>query len=90
MGRALRRVTRFVIGSTLFMVGSMLMLLAAVAVFTLPVGFILLVLGLELMTTSGTQGEQARPRAVGSSSAADVMPLADGGSDRSRDDSRAA
>jgi hypothetical protein len=90
MGRVLRRVVRFLIGSALFMAGSMLMLLAAVAVFTLPVGFFMLALGLELMVAPGRQAERATPGAVGSASAADVVSSSEGPTDRSRDASRAA
>ena len=90
MGSVLRRVVRFLVGSTLFMAGSMLMLLAAVAVFTLPIGFFMLALGLELMLTPGGPADRATPRTVGSPSAADAVPEVEGPSDGSRAVSRAA
>ena len=90
MGRLVGRVVRFVIGSALFMAGTMLMLLAAVAVFTLPIGFFMLALGLELMVGSGSAAQGARPRAVDTTLAADAVPLVEPPSDRSRRVPRAA
>jgi hypothetical protein len=90
MGSMLRRVVRFLIGSTLFMAGSMLMLLAAVAVFTLPIGFFMLALGLELMVAPGGPAERATPRAVDTPPAADAMPLVERPAVGSRGAPRAA
>jgi hypothetical protein len=90
MGRLVRGVVRFVIGSALFMAGTMLMLLAAVAVFTLPIGFIMLALGLELMVGSGSRAERATPRVVDTTLAADAVPFVERPSDGSRRVPRAA
>ncbi|HEV8682420.1 MAG TPA: hypothetical protein VGS09_06570 [Actinomycetota bacterium] len=90
MGPILRRVVRFLIGSALFMAGSMLMLLAAVTVFTLPIGFFMLALGLELMVAPGSPAERATPRAVDTPSAADAAPFVERPSDGSRGVPRAA
>jgi hypothetical protein len=84
MGLLLRRVVRFVIGSALFMAGSMLMLLAAVTVITLPIGFFMLALGLELMVAPSSPGDRAPPRALDTSSGADAVPFVERPSDGSR------
>jgi hypothetical protein len=90
MGRTLRRLVRFLVGSALFMAGSMLMLLAAATVFTLPIGFFALALGLELMVVPGTPADRATRRTVGSPSAADAAPFVERPSDGRQGVSRAA
>jgi hypothetical protein len=90
MGPIVWRVVRFLIGSALFMAGTMLMLLAAVAVFTLPIGFFMQALGLQLMVTPGRPAEGATPRAVDTTVAADAEPPVERPSDRSRRIPRAA
>jgi hypothetical protein len=90
MGRMLRRLVRFLVGSLLFMAGSMLMLLAAATVFTLPIGFFALALGLELMVAPGTRADRATRWTVGSPSAADGAPFVERPSDGSQGASRAA
>jgi hypothetical protein len=84
MGLLLLRVVRFVIGSALFMAGSMLMLLAAVAVLTLPFGFFMLALGLELMVSPGGRADRATLRALDTTSGADPAPLVERPSEASR------
>ena len=90
MGPLLRRVVRFLIGSALFMAGSMLMLLAAVTVVTLPIGFFLLAVGLELMLGRGSRAKQATPRGVDSPSAAGAASFVERSSEGSRGVPRAA
>jgi hypothetical protein len=81
---------RFVIGSAMFMAGSMLMLLAAVTVVTLPIGFFMLALGLELMVAPSSPADRTAPKALATSSGADAVLLVNRPSDGSGGVPRAA
>ncbi len=47
------RIVRFLIGSTLLMVGGMVVLSAAITVVGLPIGLIIVGMGLQLMLAPG-------------------------------------